>query len=385
MEISGFVDSRFAAVEELFEHVVDGQPRGGASFAVFVDGDCVVDLVGGESRGGAAWTTDTVSTIFSCTKGIVAVLVATLVERGLCDPEAPVALYWSEFSGVSESLTVRQLLEHRAGLSATRETLSLDAVIAGGPVLEALLSQEPLWAPGDGYAYHAMTFGHLVGELIRRITGRTVGEFLQDAVSIPLGIDAWIGIPESVESRVAELIAGSDFTRPPAPAGSGEYWDERAMTFGNAFALADIGVPDRGFNLPAVHQAELAGANGITNARGLATIWSSVVAETNGIRLTSDATVGLLTERRVTGPSVWNDPGPWWGRGFGVMLATPGKPEMLSPAGFGHDGLGGQAGWADPTHKASIGFVSNYLLSGGAEHDRWIGLVAEVRRVLEKY
>jgi CubicO group peptidase (beta-lactamase class C family) len=155
------------------------------------------------------------------------------------------------------------------------------------------------------------------------------------------------------------------------------------MTFGNAFPLDDIGKPNRGFNLPATHQAELPGANGVTNAFSLAKVWSSVVTQTDEVRTLSDETVAMMSERRVSGPSVWNDPGPWWGRGFGVMLATPGKPEMLSPASFGHDGLGGQAGWADPTHKASVGFVSNYLLSGGAEHDRWISLVAEVRRVLE--
>lgn len=383
MTISGHVDPRFSSVRGIFDDIIHGQPRGGAAFSVFVEGECVVDLTGGESRNGQPWTPDTVSTIFSCTKGVASIVVAQLVERGQCDPDSRVVRYWPEFGSVSETLTVRQLMEHRAGLSATRESLTLKEVLAGRPVLEALLSQEPLWTPGEGYAYHALTFGHLVGELILRITGNTVGEMLQSEIAVPLGVDAWIGIPHAAEGRVAELIAGSDFTRPAAVEGSGEYWDERAMTFGGAFALAEIGAPGKGFNLPEVHQAELAGAGGITNARGLATIWSSVVTETNGVRLLSDETVAQMTERRITGPSVWGDPGPWWGRGFGVMLATDGKPEMLSEASFGHDGLGGQAGWADPTHRASIGFVSNYLLSGGSEHERWIRLVAEVRRVLE--
>jgi CubicO group peptidase (beta-lactamase class C family) len=156
------------------------------------------------------------------------------------------------------------------------------------------------------------------------------------------------------------------------------------MTFGNAFPLGDIGKQDRGFNLPKVHQAELPGANGITSAHALAKIWSSVVTETDGVRVLTDDTVAMMTERRVSGPSVWQDPGPWWDRGFGVMLATHGKPELLSPHSFGHDGLGGQAGWTDPTHKASIGFVTNHLVSGADEHRRWTTLVAEVRRILKR-
>lgn len=384
MAIAGFVDSRFDAIEGLFAGVIDSQTQGGAAFSVFVEGHCVADLVGGESRPGIPWTDDTVSVMFSCTKGLVAVLVGHLVESGLCDPDSPVALYWPAFSTVSAALTVRQLLEHRSGLSATRADMSLDEVLGGGPVLDALLSQQPLWEPGTGYAYHAITFGHLVGELIRRITGTTVGALFQEAVARPLGVRAWIGLPESEEPHVAELFAASDFTRPLAAVGSGEYWDERAMTFGNAFPLGDIGKPERGFNLPQVHHAELPGANGITNANGLAKIWSSVVTETDGVRLLTEDTVAMMTERRVTGPSVWQDPEPWWGRGFGVMLATPGKPALLSATSFGHDGLGGQAGWADPTHNASIGFVTNHLVSGAEEHRRWTELVAEVRRVLEQ-
>ena len=382
MELAGHIDSRFASIEPVFAEVLDSQSSGGASFSVFVDGECVVDVWGGEARAGEQWSSETVSTIFSCTKGLVAVLVGQLVERGLCNPGEPVATYWREFAVISETLTVRGLLEHRAGLSATRADLSLDEVLAVQPVLETLLAQKPLWMPGVGYAYHALTFGHLVGELIRRISGLTVGQYFRHQFASPLGVDAWIGIPPTEERRVAELFGASDFSRPTPEPESGEYWDERAMTFGTAFSLDEIGKPGVGFNLPAVHQAELAGANGITNARGLATLWSSTVTTTNGVRTINDDTALMMTERRVEGPSVWGDPGPWWGRGFGVMLATPGKPESLSPRSFGHDGLGGQAGWADLDLKASIGFVSNHLLSGGTEHDRWVSLAAAVKKIL---
>ena len=195
MELSGHIDSRFSSVEPVFEQVLESQSSGGASFSLYVEGECVVDVWGGEARAGTPWSPETVSVIFSCTKGLVSVLVGQLVERGLCDPGRPIAEYWPEFARVSERLTVRELLEHRAGLSATRADLTLYKVLAGSPVLDALLEQEPLWTPGEGYAYHALTFGHLVGELIRRISGHTVGEFFRNEFAAPLGVDAWIGIP----------------------------------------------------------------------------------------------------------------------------------------------------------------------------------------------
>ena len=383
MSISGFVDSRFASIEPLFAEIVSSQRQGGSGFSAFVDGHCVVDLVGGEARPNIEWDANTLSLIFSCTKGFVSVLMGILVDRGLCDPESPVATYWPEFARVSENLSVRELLEHRAGLSAVRADLSLEEVLAGGPVLDALLEQKPLWEPGTGYAYHALTFGHLVGELIRRITGTTAGEFFAAELAEPLGIEAWIGLPENENERVAEFSSAIPFVANGAPVGSNDYWAERALTFGNAFPIDHIGKPGLGFNNPSVQQAELPGANGITTARGIATIWSSVVAETNGQRTLTDDTISMMTERRVSGPSVWGEAGPWWDRGFGVMLATPGKPELLSPTSFGHDGLGGQAGWADVEHRASVGFVTNNLVTGAHEHDRWIALVAEVRRILE--
>ena len=383
MTISGFVDSRFKSIEPLFAEIVAAQSIGGSGFSAFVEGTCVVDLVGGEARPGTAWDDTTLSLMFSCTKGFVSVLVGILVDRDLCDPESPVATYWPEFGRVSETLTVRELVEHRSGLSAVRAELSLDEVLAGGPVLDALLGQEPLWEPGTGYAYHALTFGHLVGELIRRITGKTAGKFFAAELAEPLAVDAWIGLPESQTSRVAEFTTAIPFISNGAPVGSADYWSERALTFGNAFPLDHIGKPGVGFNDPAVHRAELPGANGISTARGIAEMWSSVVVETRGQRTLTDDTLAMMTERRVSGPSVWGEPGPWWDRGFGVMLATPGKPELLSPYTFGHDGFGGQAGWADPQHKASIGFVTNDLVTGTHEHDRWIALVAAVRHVLE--
>jgi CubicO group peptidase (beta-lactamase class C family) len=156
------------------------------------------------------------------------------------------------------------------------------------------------------------------------------------------------------------------------------------MSFGAAFP-AGAGIhPGIGYNDPRVHAAEMPGVNAITNARGLAMMWSATVAETQGMRTLSDDTVDFLRERRVTGPSVWGEPGPWPERGFGVMLECEARSPLLSSTSFGHDGFGGQAGFADVTHRASFGFVTNYLIVGRNEHARWKKLVAGVREVLER-
>ena len=384
MGIHGFTESSLARIRDTFDTILTGQPAGGAAFSVFVEGECVIDLHGGESRPGTPWDGDTLSLMFSNTKGLVSILVAMLVESGALDPDAPLIEYWPEFGVISTTLTVRGLMEHRAGLSAVRNDMTLDHVLDHDRVIRELLSQQPLWEPGTGYAYHAITFGTLADELVRRVDGRSLSAMLQDELAQPLGVGAWIGLPSEHQHRVAEFVE-TEWNAPPTPEpGSPDDLQSRAMSFGNAFPASEGIHPNVGYNDPRVHQGQLPGANGISTARGLAAMWSSTVTPTNGVRMLSDATVAVMSERRVIGPSVWGEPGPWPERGFGVMLECEARSPLLSPASFGHDGFGGQAGFADPTHKASFGFVTNYLIVGRQEHARWKALVGEVREVLEK-
>jgi len=384
MSIHGFTASQFEHIRDTLDTILTGQPAGGAAFAVFVEGECVIDLHGGESRPGIPWTPETLSVMFSNTKGLVSILVATLVESGALNPDAPVIEYWPEFVAISSTLTVRGVMEHRAGLSAVRNDMTLDQVLDHDSVIRELLSQEPLWEPGTDYAYHAITFGTLVDELVRRVDGRSLSAMLQDELTRPLGVEAWIGLPPEHHERVAEFVEVDWPASAPLPPGSPEDLQARAMSFGNAFP-AGAGIhPNVGYNDPRVHQGILPGANGISTARGLAAMWSSTVTSTSGVRVLSDETVNMMRERRVTGPSVWDEPGPWPERGFGVMLECEARSPLLSPASFGHDGFGGQAGFADPTHRASFGFVTNYLIVGRNEHTRWKTLISEVRAVLER-
>jgi len=384
MVSQGFTAPQFEHIRDTFDAVLAGQPSGGAAFSVFVEGECVIDLHGGDARPGMPWTPDTLSLMFSNTKGIASILVAKLVESGVLDPDAPLVEYWPEFGAISSALTVRGVMEHRAGLSAVRNDMALDQVLDHDSVIRELLSQEPLWEPGTDYAYHAITFGTLVDELVRRVDGRTLSAMLQDELARPLGVEAWIGLPQEHQHRVAEFVETDWPLASPLEPGSPADLQSRAMSFGNAFPAGSGIHPNVGYNDPRVHEGVLPGANGISTARGLATMWSSTVTSTNGVRVLSDETVDMMRERRVTGPSVWGEPGPWPERGFGVMLECDARSPLLSPTSFGHDGFGGQAGFADPTHRASFGFVTNYLIVGRQEHARWKSLVGEVRTVLEQ-
>jgi len=384
MVSQGFTAPQFEHIRDTFDAVLAGQPSGGAAFAVFVEGECVIDLHGGEARPNIPWTSETLSVMFSNTKGLASILVSTLVESGALDPDAPLVEYWPEFAAISTTLTVRGLMEHRAGLSAVRNDMTLDQVLDHDSVIRELLSQEPLWDPGTDYAYHAITFGTLVDELVRRVGGRTLSAMLQDELARPLGVEAWTGLPKEHQHRVAEFVETDWPLASPLDPGSPADLQSRAMSFGNAFPAGSGIHPNVGYNDPRVHEGVLPGANGISTASGLATMWSSTVTSTNGVRVLSDKTVNMMSERRVTGPSVWGEPGPWPERGFGVMLECDARSPLLSPTSFGHDGFGGQAGFADPTHRASFGFVTNYLIVGRQEHARWKSLVGEVRTVLEQ-
>lgn len=206
MTTAGYIAPRFGAIGELFDEVVASQPAGGAAFSVFVDGECVVDIHDGEARPGVAWDDTTLSLIFSNTKGLISVATATLIESGALNPDAAVSDYWPEFAVVSCDLTVRGLFEQRAGLSAVRRDMTLAEVFDHDAVIRALLTQETLWEPGTGYAYHSITFGNLVDELIRRVDGRTVSQLFHDKVVTPLGVEAWIGTPADQLPRVAEFV-----------------------------------------------------------------------------------------------------------------------------------------------------------------------------------
>ncbi|MEQ1735121.1 MAG: serine hydrolase domain-containing protein [Rhodoglobus sp.] len=365
--VHGSAADRFHTVAEAFRSSFEGKPDMGAALAIRHDGDLVVDLWGGvaDERDKRNWQEDTLGVVFSCTKGLVSILAAVLVQEGRLDYSARVADYWPEFAAAGkENVRIKDLLAHRSGISAPREAVSIAEVRDWNGIVSRLAAQEPLWVPDTGYAYHALTHGWLAGEVIRRVTGLTVGEYFSKTISAPLGVDAWIGLPSLLNDRVAHLQAGPSLKQLTAQQAAARTpgvmdWSEQAMTLGGAFPSELVG-RDSGFNSPDLWSAEIPGAGGIASARALATIWSATFVETDGVRLLNDGTIAAATAVQSEGAPVWDVPGPWprWGMGF--QLDSEAR-RYITGQGFGHDGAGGQVAFADPQARVGFAFITNQM------------------------
>jgi CubicO group peptidase (beta-lactamase class C family) len=368
-DINGTIAAGFESVREAFSSGFDEKPDMGAALAIMRDGHIIADLWGGisDERQRTPWSQDTVSVIFSCTKGLVSILAARLVQDGRLDYDARVSEYWPEFAASGKSQArVKDLLAHRSGLSAPRLPLRTEDVRDWDLVVARLAAQEPLWEPGTGYAYHAITHGWLIGEVIRRVTGRTVGEYFAELVAAPRRLDAWIGFPSAERARVAHMQVGPTLRALTAQqAASREAgvvdWSERAMTLGGALPPELIGPgPEDGFNSPAIQAAEIPGAGGIASARALAGIWSAVICGAQGERVLDDATLAAATTVQSEGPPVWDVPGPWPSWGMGFQLDSEAR-RYLTPTSFGHDGAGGQVAFADPASGIGFAYLTNQM------------------------
>lgn len=382
-EISGEVKPGFEPVADAFAATFAGLPTMGAGLAVYVAGGRVANLWGGyaDHRAGKPWGEETASVVFSCTKGLVSIIAARLVEEGRLDYDAPVARYWPEFAAAGKDrVTVGEALSHRAGLSAPASDLTAEDIVDWEVVTAALARQAPLWSPGNGYAYHALTHGWLVGEIVRRVTGRSIGAVFAETIADPLDAAAWIGLPEAERARVAHLevepalVQLWEDERTKDVAG-GVNWPYRAMTLGRALP-AELVTADGGFNDPRLQAAEIPGAGGIATADALARIWSATVVPTHGIRLIGDDVIGRATQVQSQGEPVFPAIGPFprWGMGF--QLDSEAR-RFLTARGFGHGGAGGQMGFADPIHGVGFGFVTNHMR--GPEDTRVASIVNALR------
>ncbi|MBG6054937.1 CubicO group peptidase (beta-lactamase class C family) [Salinibacterium sp. CAN_S4] len=365
--ISGASAPGFDSVRAAFEAAFDGKPEMGAALAIRVDGERVVDLWGGVSheRTAAPWLEQTPSVIFSCTKGISSILAARLVQEGRLGYGDRVADYWPEFAAAGKAdVRIKDLLSHRSGLSAPRESMTTEQIVDWDFVVASLAAQEPLWEPDTGYAYHALTHGWLIGEVIRRITGQSVGEYFHSLIAEPLHADAWIGLPEGLHDRVAHMHVGSTLAtlivnQAAARTPGVIDWSEQAMTLGGALDPALVTV-DKDFNSPAIQSAEIPGAGGIATARALASIWSATIVETDGVRLLEPDVIAEATVTQSEGSPVWDVPGPWprWGMGF--QLDSEAR-RYTGDRAFGHDGAGGQVSFADPESGVGFAFLTNQM------------------------
>jgi len=370
--IQGHCNDRFAEVRQEFERNFTERGEVGASVAITLAGETVVDLWGGiaDPATGAPWERDTMCVVWSTTKGAAALSAHVLSNTGDLDFDRPVADYWPEFAANGkDGVLVRHLLTHQAGVPGVREPLPPGAFYDWDLMTSRLAAEAPFWEPGTRHGYHALTFGFLIGEVVRRITGTTIGTFFRKEVAEPLGLDFWIGLPSAEEGRVARLLEA-------APPGPGDAVDEcfiLAMTDPTslpALAIFNSG----GYMLPgeadsrAAHQAELPSSGGITNARGVAGMYGQLAhgglvgshqfSRAEIYRMTECLSAGsrdavLLTCAR-------------WGMGFmkGARSAAnvvPRQEVVLSPEAFGHVGSGGSIGFVDPRAGMSFGFVMNQM------------------------
>ena len=384
-DVKGAVAPGFELLGEAFAGALATSHRHGGALHVRVDGEVVANLWGGNASADQPWQHDTPSVIFSCTKGLVSVLAGELVREGRLDLDAPVSAYWPEFAAHGKgSMPVRWLFTHRAGLPAVRKDLQPADVLDWDRMVEVLAEEEPLLQPGDIHQYHALTFGWLAGEIVRRISGTGVDEFFAQRITRPLGVEAWIGVPESELARVAQLYVAS---QPPEPLPLPPHVNpelasinERAMTLGSAVS-PDLATENVGFNSDQLRRAVIPGAGGIATAQALATIWSATVSDAEQIRLLNDDVIADMSREQSAGQPAVPLPGPWprWGTGF--MLSSEVRP-FLTDASFGHDGLGGQVAFADPEHKVGFAYLTNDLQR--VDDTRGVVLVEALRRLLRE-
>lgn len=359
-----FVAPGWEHVRDTFvSNLASGMDRG-AGVAVVHRGKLVVDLMGGhrDKVGDVPYGPDTLQVVFSTTKGITALAVAMCVERGLLDYDRTVATYWPEFAAHGKgNITVAQLMSHRAGLYTVDGPITLAEALDWDTVTSRLAATAPLFEPGSTHGYHALTYGWLGGELVRRVTGMSIGEFVQRNIVAPLGVELWIGLPAEHEHRVAHLMAHPLPVFPPEIAkfmldhGGPGSLGEKALSLNGAFGQG-------AFNRPDVHAAQIPGANAITNARALATIYAATIGEVNGVRLISEETRRIATTSETPDGEIDGILGHPTVFAKGWMLDSS-RNNYGGPGGFGHDGAGGSVACAVPSRELAVSYVMNTMLT----------------------
>lgn len=386
-DVHGWVADGFEGVRDAFDANFANGSEVGAAFSAYHKGQKVADLWGGiaDQESGKAWEEDTLMLVFSTTKGFTAMCANQLAQQGRLDVDAPVVTYWPEFGAEGkETMPVSYLLSHQAGLAWTDDPMTYEEALTWEPVIEALAKQKPSWEPGSQHGYHATTYGWLVGEVVKRIAGKSLGTYLRDEIAGPLGCDTWVGLPPEEEHRVGKLISmfppgvTTESLRNPKPddpigqmiasfLGPDTPLGKALFAPGGAFTSWDV------FNSPELHAAEIPAANGISDARSVARLYAACIGEVDGIRILTPEQLTKATTQRTSGPNViLMDMDIQFGLGFMLhssLLALGG------PKSFGHFGAGGSVGWADPEAELSFGYVMNRMDLGMAGDNRSFSLV----------
>lgn len=378
--VHGHCDPRFTHVREIFTEQLEQRREVGAAIAFCLDGELVVDLWGGHTAKDRQheWQRDTLVNTYSTTKGMTALCAHRLVEQGKLDLDAPVARYWPEFAAHGkEQVPVRWLLSHQVGLPAIREPMPAESLYDWDAMCTALAATEPWWTPGTRHGYHPVTFGFLVGEVIRRVSGRSVGQLFREEVAGPLGADFHIGLSPEHHARVSDIIGS---LAPPPSQGDGpdgkpkirikgpladfmrDMVDPTTMV-GAAFNNPKL--PAGAANTAAWREAEIPAANGHGTARALARIYGALArgGEIDGVRLLAPESIVRARTEQASGPDETLGQMPMR-YGLGFMLRSDFMPFSPSENAFGHPGAGGSIGLADPDARVGFGYTMNQMQQG---------------------
>jgi CubicO group peptidase (beta-lactamase class C family) len=393
-KVHGHIDTGYESIREILEQQFANGEHIGAGVCVYHHGRKVVDIWGGEANDETkqSWLADTMAVSFSTTKGLTATCLHILADRGLVDYDAPVARYWPEFAQRGkDKITVYHLLTHQAGMAHVPDGLYGTDLFDWERVIHGIEAESPIWEPGTATGYHAITFGFLVGEVVRRVSGKRIGAFLRDEVCTPLGIDdMYIGAPASVEPRIAklrnrmtmtpEMLQQIQTTQAAVAAG-----EELLFTRAMGMKPGDLGsTDDSPFDSPEGHQAEIPAAGGIMSASALARLYACLAnyGELDGVRILSEERVRIMSKQQTYAPDKVIMVPIGWALGY-MTGGTEGWPQGPRVTAFGHAGLGGSIGFCDPEIGMAFGFTTNALAMDLIGYGRTSNLAAAARAACE--
>ena len=372
--VDGHCEPQFEGVRDALAEVLVSGFEVGVALAVYVDGQAVVDLWGGHADAARTrpWQRDTIVNLYSVGKAIGAVCMLRLVDAGVLDLDAPVARYWPEFAQASKArIPVRYLLTHQAGLPAIARSLPSGAWRSWDVIAEALAAQAPWWEPGAGHGYHVNMQGFLIGEVVRRATGETLGAYLRESLTGPAGIDFFIGFGPALDPRCADVLPlqpspeAAELQRRLSvdPGGLSGLPLMRVNAYRNPPEISGTGV----VNSRAWRAAEVPSTNGHGNARAVARLYSALAGngELDGVHVLSPELIARASAEHVYGDDLVLQRPTRFGLGFQLTMAE--RRLGPSPRAFGHFGAGGSLGFADPDARVAFGYAMNQG-RGGWQH-----------------
>ena len=376
-KVIGSYDAKFESLNRAFNENLERGDDIGAALVVMHNGACVVNLAGGyaDQAKTRLWQPDTMATLMSATKAFTAACAHRLVDQGLLDLDAPVAKYWPEFAVAGkESMPVGYLLSHRAGLAAFRPQMQPDDIYDWDKVTSILAEQEPFWTPGEKHGYHSLTFGWLVGEVVKRVSGKSLGRYFRDEIGKPLALDAWIGVDPSRFYQLAEM---GPFPAPdPAVVEMLQANPESVLALGSSNPPT-LGIPGT-LNSDAWRSSEIPAANGHASAYALAKFYAALAngGTIGGVHVLSPESIARCREEQSFGVDEFF--GATTRFGLGYILNYELSNYGPNPLAFGHCGFGGTLGFCDPEENISFGYVVNKMDEGFWLPEKCSRLIAEL-------